>query len=128
MMAKESPSTSGLKKLARDRLRDAKTLFDTDSYHGAIYLAGYAVELALKSRICQHLGWEKLDESMLKRHELKFLLRFTGLESKQESFIEEWNLLSDWNPEMRYNASEDFQKDETRKIIDATEQLMEIFL
>jgi HEPN domain-containing protein len=128
MMAKESPTTSGLKKLAQDRLRDAKTLFDTSSYHGAIYLAGYAVELALKARICQHLGWEKLDESILMKHDLQFLLRFTGLESSRESFLTQWDLISEWNPEMRYNALKDFQAEEARQFIEASKFLMEVFL
>jgi HEPN domain-containing protein len=128
MMAKESPTISGLKKLGLDHLRDAKILFNAGGYNGAIYLAGYAVELALKAHICQHLGWDTLDEAILKRHDLQFLLRFTGLESQRESFLYQWDLIAEWNPEMRYDEFRDFQAGEASQFIEATEYLLEIFL
>jgi HEPN domain-containing protein len=127
-MAKESPSATALKKLAFDNLRDAKILFDAGSYHGSIYLAGYAIELFLKARICKHLGWDTLDEAILKRHDLQFLLRFTGLESQRESFLYQWDLIAEWNPEMRYDEFRDFQAGEASQFIEATEYLLEIFL
>lgn len=47
-----------LKNLCTDRLEDAKTLLKANRYDGAVYLAGYVIELGLKHKICQTLGWE----------------------------------------------------------------------
>ena len=76
----------GLKKLATNRLAMRKHFLTFGSNEGAVYLSGYSVELALKAKFARHLGWEKFDESILKIHSLKLLLRFTGLESKKDSF------------------------------------------
>jgi len=45
-----------LQQLARLRLREAEALYGARLYDGCVYLAGYAVELALKARICRLLG------------------------------------------------------------------------
>jgi hypothetical protein len=55
----KSINASDLKKLAKARLDDAIILYKQQRYEGAIYLCGYAVELALKYKICQRLGWNK---------------------------------------------------------------------
>ena len=44
-----------LTKTARAHLRDAGILYRRGSYDGAAYLYGYAVEIALKARICRTL-------------------------------------------------------------------------
>jgi len=54
-------SRSDLQKIARARLRDADVLYRAQRYDGAIYLCGYAVEIALKARICKALAWVPLD-------------------------------------------------------------------
>jgi len=45
-----------INEIARARLEDAEVLFSARRYDGAVYLCGYAVELGLKSRICNTLG------------------------------------------------------------------------
>lgn len=50
-------STKDLKAIARARLRDAHLLLRAKRFDGAFYLCGYAVELALKARICRTLKW-----------------------------------------------------------------------
>ena len=47
--------TNDIKDIARARLQDADILLTSGRYDGAIYLCGYAIELALKARICQTL-------------------------------------------------------------------------
>jgi hypothetical protein len=47
-----------LRKLVRARLKDAEVLCANRRYAGAVYLCGYAVELALQERICKTLGWQ----------------------------------------------------------------------
>ncbi len=48
-----------LEELAEKRLMDAKTLFEAKRYDGAFYICGYAIEMALKRRICVTLDWGK---------------------------------------------------------------------
>jgi HEPN domain-containing protein len=48
-------SISELRKIARGRLKDAEVLLTAKRYDGAIYLCGYAIETALKARICHVL-------------------------------------------------------------------------
>ena len=45
------PTKQELIDLAENRFLEARTLFDGGHYDGALYLAGYAVELALKARV-----------------------------------------------------------------------------
>lgn len=55
-MAGTSPMTrKALQELSRLRLREAEALYKARLYDGSVYLAGYAVELALKARICRIL-------------------------------------------------------------------------
>jgi HEPN domain len=55
--------TQDLKAIARARLRDAQALLRAKRFDGAFYLCGYAVELALKARICRTLKWAGFPES-----------------------------------------------------------------
>jgi hypothetical protein len=100
---------SDLKQLAQEHLDDAMALQGSQRFAGAIYLAGYAVECALKFRICQTLGWSDFppnsDHRALKSHDLNFLLNYSGmlLETKKTySFL--WERAAQWNPEMRYRT------------------------
>ncbi len=46
-----------LDNLAHARIDDAKALLAAGRYDGATYLCGYAIEVALKARICRTLSW-----------------------------------------------------------------------
>jgi len=48
---------SELKKIAQARIEDGEVLLSSHRYDGAVYLCGYAVEIALKERICRTLSW-----------------------------------------------------------------------
>jgi hypothetical protein len=54
---------STLKQFARTRLDEARILRDAKKYNGAMYLCGYAVEVALKWGICTRLKWPYFPES-----------------------------------------------------------------
>src|ERR1700674_5701226 len=55
-------------------------------FDGAWYLCGYAIELALKARICRTL--------------------FSGVEDRvRANRMAEWSVVLDWNPEKRYQAN-----------------------
>lgn len=74
-------------------------------------MCGYAVELALKARICRTLNWSGFPETgaefkglnCLKVHDLELLLRLTGRESSiKANHFSEWSAILKWNPEFRY--------------------------
>lgn len=53
MAVASGPSRTDFQQLADSRLLEAKTLLANNLFDGAVYLAGYALELALKARICK---------------------------------------------------------------------------
>jgi HEPN domain len=100
-----------LTKIARARLRDAEVLYRSRRYDGAIYLCGYAVEIALKARICRALSWpgypstggEFQNYQSFRTHNLHVLLRLSGVEEKvKTTFMTEWSEVAAWDPETRY--------------------------
>lgn len=93
-----------LHSMAREYLRAAKLLRTRHSYDVAVYLCGYAVEIALKARICRTLNWttgfpesggEFKAESCLKTHDLEGLLDFTGLQGKIKlNYFADWAIVN----------------------------------
>ena len=112
-MAKAAPIPRvELRKIAQAHIKDAECLFANKRYDGARYLCGYAVELALKARICRHLKWDDflppgLDDGLyrnLMTHNFDLLLSLTGLEAtlKQSPLWRHWGTVAKWEPELRY--------------------------
>ncbi len=68
-----------LQKLSNIRIREAKILFSAGEYSGAYYLAGYAVECALKACIAKSVQrYDFPDKSLAQKsfvHDLGDLLR-----------------------------------------------------
>jgi len=104
-------ATSEVRRIAAARLRDAEVLHSAKRYDGAVYLCGYAIELALKARICKTLKWSGYPETnkefdrlgSFKVHDLDVLLRLTGREGAVKTgFFAEWSAVAAWNPEARY--------------------------
>ena len=103
-----------LEDLALARLTDAETMRDQGRYDGGLYLCGYAVELALKVRICKTLDWPGFPETQnelrifkqFHSHDLEMLLKLTGRERRiRNQLINEWSYITTrWSPEMRYQA------------------------
>jgi hypothetical protein len=68
-----------LDKLIKDRREDVKVLFDSGRYDGAFYFCGYVMEIGLKKKICEALGWQSYppgnhnDLKSFKTHELEVL-------------------------------------------------------
>jgi|SRR5436853_7117830 len=98
-----------LRKIAKGRLVDADVLFRAGRYDGAIYLCGYAVEIALKARICRTLKWPGYpsnfgkDYQSFRTHELDILLHLSGVESKIKSkYLAEWSIVATWKSNIRY--------------------------
>jgi HEPN domain-containing protein len=102
-----------LRKIARARLKDSEVLYENRRYDGAIYLCGYAVEVALKARICRTLKWSGFPSTRsefqpyqsLRTHDLDVLLSLSGCETKIKSrYFTEWSIIATWEPEVRYQS------------------------
>ena len=125
--------TDDLLKIAEARLKDAEALLSNGRYDRAIYLCGYAVELALKARICKTLNWpgypssrkEFSNYSSFKTHDLDVLLHLTGRESNTKlNFLTEWSAVAQWEPSTRYQPVGTADESDARLMISATRVLL----
>lgn len=122
-----------IKKIAKARLEDAETLFTAGRYDGAIYMCGYAVELALKARICKTLRWsgypsartEFNDYRSFKTHDLDVLLHLSGIEDKiKTKLLAEWSAVAQWNPDARYQPIGNVSVTDARLMLSAAAILL----
>lgn len=121
-----------LQQLAEDRLLDAQALLTTGRWSAAYYLAGYAVECALKSCVLRHIDTSGVifeDAQYLKElagcwtHDLEKLLKLAGLviefgnaRSANADLDAFWLTTKKWNEASRYKEE---TEDAARKLIDA---------
>lgn len=122
-----------LRTIAAARLDDARELLNAGRFDGATYLCGYAVELALKARICDTLGWAGFPDSRkeferyqsFKTHSLEVLLSLTGQEQNVKgNYLAEWSAVAVWDPESRYKRIGTAAEPETRLMINSAEVLL----
>lgn len=105
-----------LQELSRVRLKEAKGLLTLGFYDGAYYLAGYAVECALKSCIAKQTQRyefpdnKKVSESW--KHDLPKLVILAGLKDvlrersdKDGEFQTNWDIVRAWSTESRYRRN-----------------------
>jgi hypothetical protein len=114
-------NASDLKILAKARLDDAITLYKQERYEGAIYLCGYAVELALKYKICQKLGWNKYlpakfdNDRTFYTHRLEDLKYLSGMQDifdvPNTQLWYHWTTITSWNEQLRYNLGPQTKSD-----------------
>ncbi|HEY3792304.1 MAG TPA: HEPN domain-containing protein [Bradyrhizobium sp.] len=101
------------RQLAELRLTEAKLLYANGLASGAYYLAGYAVECALKAVIAAGFRANEIpDKSRVNNiytHNLKDLLNLAGLKSPLENDMNEvselresWATISKWSEHARY--------------------------
>lgn len=116
------------RKLASYRLKEAKLLLANGYYDGAVYLCGYVLEMALKARICKHLKVNEYPEKIggFKIHEFSDLLILSGLKNKinasyNQLLFRNWNLLTTWEPDMRYKPIGTATIQAAKDLIDALE-------
>lgn len=102
-----------LQLLAEDRILDAQALLDAGRWSGAYYLAGYAVECALKARIAglfrKHDFPDKDQVFRSHTHKILPLVEAAGLKTQQESdakanplLARNWTIAKDWIERARY--------------------------
>ena len=103
-------SRTDLQKITRAKLEDAEVLLQSGRNDSAVYLCDYAIELALKARICLVLNWNEYPSSRaefqkyqsFKTHELDVLLHLSGAEAMMKSkYMREWPVVRAWDPELR---------------------------
>lgn len=103
-----------LHRLALERLDDGRTLLAAGRPAGAVYVAGYAIELTLKARICRVLGWTGFPGTAsafpsqlrsFQTHDLEVLLILSGADADVKSrHFADWSLVRTWKPDMRYST------------------------
>jgi HEPN domain-containing protein len=105
---------SDFQALAEIRLKEAKALLDGALCEGAYYLAGYAVECALKACIARQTSEydfpDKKFASDIHTHDLRKLLDLAGLKSELESTPElehAWEIVQEWSEASRYKCEID---------------------
>jgi hypothetical protein len=105
-----------LRRLSRLRISEARLLLRAGAAQGAYYLAGYAVECALKACIARQFQQHDLPDRALVNdvytHDLDRLLGLADLRRalKQESAAypllqTNWDVVKDWKETARYNAT-----------------------
>lgn len=104
---------SDFQSLARIRLREARSLLRAGYHEGAYYLAGYAVECALKACIARrtkrHDFPDKRTVDASYTHRLEDLVRVAGLQKSFSTSMRSdpalalnWAVVKDWTEESRY--------------------------
>jgi HEPN domain-containing protein len=106
-------------RLAELRIREAKILLDSKQHEGAYYLAGYAVECALKACIAKKTKRYDFpaNEKTVREfytHELEKLLKGAdlgaALKSKEDSDVQfklSWAAVKGWKEQARYEPEID---------------------
>ncbi len=101
--------------LAEQRLVEARALLDQGPWDGAYYLAGYAVELALKACIIKALlATDAFPDKEFSRncytHVVEKLVGLAKLEGARKAAMDadpdlstNWGLAKDWSEEKRYH-------------------------
>lgn len=132
---------SDLYTLAKSRYDEANILLTNHRIEGAVYLAGYALELILKRRIVVLHDWdtypEKLKDFKDKKvmsfmvHDLDVLLSLSGLEKRLKSdtaLYAKWQIANTWNSELRYSEIGKISETEARSIIQNTKDVINFVL
>jgi HEPN domain-containing protein len=117
-----------LQQLAKIRIEEAALLLAGGKWDGAYYLAGYAVECALKACIARlNNQYDFPDKDFVRNcyiHNLKDLLEYVGLTAQMNADPArqaQWGLVRDWKEDSRYQRkSEQQAKDLYNAITDPT--------
>ena len=113
--------------LALERIEDAKALLDAKRYSAAYYIAGYAVECALKSCIAGKTGKDDFppkDGNKYYTHSIEQLLKYADLDVEYDErkradadFAASMTLVTDWKEEARYQTTDQRKAEELFRAI-----------
>lgn len=104
---------SDLQRLARLRIKEARVLLKNGHCEGAYYMAGYAIECALKACIAKKTKRHDFPEKKLvvesHTHNLANLVKLAGLQldldkeaASVKVFAANWAVVKDWSEDTRY--------------------------
>ena len=104
---------NALQRLAKERMTDAKILLAARRWSAAYYLAGYAVECALKACIARLMKAEEFpDRTFADKCWTHNLLQLLGLADLKTDFNaamladtdlrDNWDIVKEWNESSRY--------------------------
>ena len=110
---------SDFHKLTEIRMKEAKVLLDNKCYEGAYYLAGYAVECALKACIAKNTQlhdfpprWQMVRDYY--QHGIQSLANLAqlqlALKNQKQSVVQfslNWDLVCKWSSDKRYETQID---------------------
>ena len=118
-----------LQELARLRLREAEALYKSGFWDGCVYLSGYAVELALKARICRLLRITEYPQTgsiaqSYRVHKLDQLKVLAGLSPdidivRNKELFDNWSKAVAWDPEQRYEPAGQYDATTAKVILDS---------
>ena len=116
---------------SRQRLEDARVLLSASRWRGAMYIAGYAVECLLKTKMmpiygCQNL--RELDDVLRQRsilpvhrtvftHQLEDLLKLTPGYNRLKQNRDIWHMfhaVNLWTPQWRYTTKQTTRQEAVR--------------
>lgn len=129
-------TVADLRGLSLARQEDASELRGVGRYDAAVYLSGYAVELALKARICETLGWIEFPSTRgefhkyqsLQTHELEVLLEFSGIKGmvKRDCPVSWEFVRANWGAHWRYFPAGSANETTCSQMLDAVASLLEV--
>jgi hypothetical protein len=116
-------------KLAQVRIDEANTLLAHRQPSGAYYLAGYAIECALKAVIAKQFRADEIpDRNLVKniyQHDLAALLSLAELEKQLEidrqtdpELDRRWSIVKNWTEQARYAL---WTEEESKAILNAVD-------
>src|SRR5206468_11481018 len=105
-----------LRQLAEDRIADAAILLAAGRWSGAYYLAGYAVECALKACIARLTNQDDFPDKKFASdcytHSIEQLVKLAGLKVQRDAdatanpdLEANWGIVKDWTEEGRYERN-----------------------
>ena len=128
---------SDLQKTAREYLQSAELLRDNQKYDISIYICGYAIEIALKDRICRTLKWRGYPATSgefssfrsFQTHNLEVLLDLCAVEDKVISALGgDWEVVARWNPEQRHKPRGTYTRGDANSMISITVRALKVIL
>ena len=103
---------SSLQNLANERIKDAEALLMAGRWSGAYYLAGYAVECALKACFAKQTREYDFPQKSAQKvftHNISELLSLAGIKALRDNDIKtsqaqqlNWAIVEEWNESTRY--------------------------
>jgi hypothetical protein len=131
---------STLQQLSGERIEDARVLLAAQRWSGAYYLAGYALECALKSCVVAYL--ERNIEVFFEisgfqnacwTHDIEILVKHAGLKDERDQLAgtnpkiaQSWTIAKDWKEVSRYEVKSQLEAEKLfHAINDSTDGVLQ---